>query len=175
VKEVVGVNADTEYDINYNNTYSLEDFNEKVHEMYADTDKLSFMDFLNAIRGLYNLLYNVMATTEQGKRIRGLNDFVVVAPVEPVDREYELQWFITTEQGIEYNVISERIEKAVLEYEAWQRGLAGRDIVPDRLIKLCLGAGAKRVVLKGLEFEELKNHKVARLTHKILPGVIEAE
>jgi len=95
------------------------------------------------------------------KKRRPLTDFVAVLPVnhEPID--YTVKWFITTEQAVLYNEISQRIAAAVKEYEDWQVARIGRDIVPDNLVKLCMAAGAKRVEINGLYFTNIDDSSVA--------------
>jgi phage-related baseplate assembly protein len=109
---------------------------------------------------------------------RPLSDFVAVYPInhEPVD--YSIQWFITSSQATQFNEINERIKTAVKEYEAWQVERAGRDIVPDRLIKMCLEAGAKRVILDGLYFTHIDKSSVANFIEnpdRIIFGGVESE
>jgi len=109
---------------------------------------------------------------------RPLTDMVTIYPInaEPVD--YTITWFILESQVITFAQISEAIEQSVRDYEAWQVERAGRDIVPQRLIQLCLGAGARRVVLDGLEFTELDRSSVAKFSEnpdRIIFGGVESE
>jgi len=87
-------------------------------------------------------------SSESGDRLRPLTDLIFVFPinVEPVN--YTIKWWVTDEQAVDLVSIKEAVHNAVSEYEVWQTEKAGRDIVPDKLIKLCLSAGAKRVELK---------------------------
>ncbi len=55
-----------------------------------------------------------------GEKIRPLTDKVNVLPVDTLEIEYTLTWYITTEQAIQFTTIEERISAAVAEYEAWQ-------------------------------------------------------
>jgi len=112
------------------------------------------------------------------KQHRPLSDFVAVYPInhEPVD--YSIEWFITSSQATQFNEINERVKEAVKNYEAWQVERAGRDIVPDRLIKMCLEAGAKRVVLDNLYFTHIDKSSVANFIEnpdRIIFGGVESE
>jgi phage-related baseplate assembly protein len=112
------------------------------------------------------------------KQHRPLTDFVAVYPInrEPID--YSVTWFITSGQAILFNEINERIQNAIKEYEAWQVERVGRDIIPDRLIRLCLEAGAKRIVLDGLYFTQIDNSSVVKFTEnpdRIIFGGVESE
>ena len=109
---------------------------------------------------------------------RPLTDFVTVYPInhEPVD--YSIEWFITSNQATQFNEINERVKEAVKNYEAWQVERVGRDIVPDRLIKMCLEAGAKRVVLEDLYFTHIDKSSVANFIEnpdRIIFGGVEGE
>jgi len=95
------------------------------------------------------------------KKHRPLTDFLVVLPVNHEPLDYSFRWFITTEQAIFFSDISARIADAVKEYEAWQVERIGRDIIPDRLIRLCQAAGAKRIEISGLHFTNMDNSSVA--------------
>ena len=130
---------------------------------------------------------NTIANSLTGKRIRPLTDYIQVLPVKAVEIDYNIRWFITSSQGHEYTQIKERIENAITEYETWQKAIAGRDINPDMLIKLCIGAGAKRVVVMAkidnelnytpFRFIKLERNQVAKFinNNKLLDGIIEDE
>jgi phage-related baseplate assembly protein len=112
------------------------------------------------------------------KQHRPLTDFVAVYPInyEPID--YSVTWYITSGQAILFNEINERIQNAIRAYESWQVERVGRDIVPDRLIRLCLEAGAKRVVLDGLYFTKIDNSSIVKFVEnpeRIIFGGVENE
>jgi len=111
-----------------------------------------------------------------GEKIRPLTDKVNVLPVDTVDIEYTVTWFITTEQAIQFTAIKERVNAAVTDYEAWQIERIGRDVNPDRLVQLCLAAGAKRTEIVGLSFTELGRTTVARFNgREIIFGGVESD
>jgi len=112
------------------------------------------------------------------KERRPLTDFVTVYPInhEPID--YTVTWFITSEQAVFFNEVSERIDAAIKEYEEWQTAKTGRDIVPDKLVQLCRAAGAKRIVLNGLYFTILDPSSIANFIdnpNRIIFGGVESE
>jgi len=107
-----------------------------------------------------------VADTLNDEKIRPLTDKVNVLPVDTFEIDYAVTWFITTEQAIQFEAIEKRVNAAVAEYEAWQIGRIGRDVNPDRLIQLCLAAGAKRVEISGIEFTELGRTTVARFNSR---------
>jgi len=95
-------------------------------------------------------------------KVRPLTDFVTVFPVDKLPIDYTVKWFITPAQSNRVTEIQESITAAVAKYEAWQTIRIGRDVIPDRLIQLCQGAGAKRVALDGLDFAQLDKSLVAK-------------
>jgi phage-related baseplate assembly protein len=110
------------------------------------------------------------------EKVRPLTDKVNVSPVNAQDVSYTATWFITTEQAVNYTAIAEAVAAAVDEYNAWQTERIGRDINPDRLVQLCRAAGAKRVVLSGLNFTSLNRNTVARIANsEIIFGGVESE
>jgi phage-related baseplate assembly protein len=119
---------------------------------------------INAVKDTFGVTddpANTMSNTMSGKKLRPLTDLVKVYPINAVDIDYTLRWFVTTEQATDLEQIQRNIALAVIEYETWQRERAGRDIIPDKLIKLCQSAGAKRIVLTGLNFTQISKRQVA--------------
>jgi len=117
-----------------------------------------------------------VANVLNGEKIRPLTDKVNVLPVSTFEIDYTVTWFITTEQAVQYTAVEERLRAAVAEYEAWQIERIGRDVNPDRLIQLCLAAGAKRVEIGGMEFTELGRTTVAHInSREIIFGAVESD
>jgi len=111
-----------------------------------------------------------------GEKIRPLTDKVNVLPINAQNVDYTLTWYITTEQATQFAAVQERIQKAVEAYEAWQTERIGRDINPDRLVQLCLAAGAKRVEVDGLEFTQLGRDTVTHInSSEIIFGAVEGD
>jgi len=99
-------------------------------------------------------------------KIRPLTDKVNVLPIKSMDVEYTLTWYITAEQATQFTAVEARIKAAVVNYEIWQVERIGRDINPDRLVQLCLAAGAKRVEIDGIEFTQLGRDTVAHFVDR---------
>lgn len=111
-------------------------------------------------------------------RRRPLTDQCTVYPVDVEPIDYTLAWFITEAQSSRASVIEANIEAAVAAYETWQTTKIGRDINPDKLIRFCVGAGAKRVEITGLAFTPLDATKVAQIAdnpNRITFGGVESE
>lgn len=109
---------------------------------------------------------------------RPLTDQVSVMPVAVETVDYTVTWFITEAQSSRVAEIQDGIAAAVAEYEAWQTVKIGRDINPDKLVRLCVGAGAKRVELDGLAFTPLDGTQVTQIAERadrIRFGGIEGE
>jgi phage-related baseplate assembly protein len=112
------------------------------------------------------------------KKHRPLTDFVAVYPINAAPVDYTVVWYIANSQGTQLTEIAAAIKQAVKDYEAWQTARAGRDIVPDRLIELCRGAGAKRITHNGLEFTNIDRSSVAQFIEnpdRIVFGGVESE
>jgi len=111
-------------------------------------------------------------------KIRPLTDKVIVTSCEVTEIYYEVQWWLTPEEATKYAEIAVKIEYAVCEYEKWQSDVLGRDIVPDKLVHLCMCAGAKRVKIKGLSFQVMHGDMAIVFSenpHKIIYGGVEEE
>jgi phage-related baseplate assembly protein len=109
-------------------------------------------------------------------KIRPLTDKVNVMPIKSIDIDYTVTWFITAEQATQFAAIEERVKAAIEAYEAWQIERIGRDINPNRLVQLCLAAGAKRVEISGLEYTELGRDTVAHInSREIYFGAVESD
>jgi phage-related baseplate assembly protein len=117
----------------------------------------------------------VVETLNQ-ERVRPLTDKVNVKPINKYDIDYQITWYISIDNGAKFAEIEENIKKAVADYEAWQTERIGRDVNPDRLIQLCLGAGAKRVEISGLEFKRIGFDTVAHIVgSETITGGVESD
>lgn len=113
-----------------------------------------------------------------GKKHRPLTDQVEVLPAVAVGFDYTVTWYITEEQAPFISDIGTAIKKAVTNYEAWQTAKIGRDLNPDKLIRACLGAGAKRVIIDNMEFTSLNKTQVVQFAvnqNRVVFGAIEDE
>lgn len=92
------------------------------------------------------ILQKVLASCSAATR-RPVSDYVsVFAPtVVPytVNVDY---WILTSNQVLEASIKAD-VEAAVMAWIQWERSYVSRDIIGDELIKRCLEAGAKRIVI----------------------------
>src|SRR5215831_139423 len=78
---------------------------------------------------------------------RPVSDYVSVFPPSVVSFSVNVDyWILSTNQVLE-GTIQENVQAAVLAWIQWQRSYVSRDINGDELIKRCLEAGAKRIVI----------------------------
>jgi len=76
-----------------------------------------------------------------------VSDYVSVFPPSVVSFSVNVDyWILSTNQVLE-GTIQENVQAAVLAWIQWQRSYVSRDINGDELIKRCLEAGAKRIVI----------------------------
>jgi phage-related baseplate assembly protein len=97
--------------------------------------------------------------------IRPVTDYVTAKM--PVVYEYTLNmsYYISKKNEVVMTPIMEGVEQAVADWILWQRSYVGRDLNTDELIKRCVAAGAKRVVITSptpdftlLNFDQLACH-----------------
>lgn len=79
----------------------------------------------------------------QSSHIRPLTDRVVVKPVDVVEYEIDVTYYIPKSMELVENSIKESVERACDEYINWQKEKIGRDINPSYLMHLLIQAGAK--------------------------------
>lgn len=112
---------------------------------------------------------NLIAAACNDNEVRPLTDTVSVEDPEEVSYDIELTYYMSTESQKSAAEISDDVDTAVSEYQAWQAGRLGRDINPSRLIQMLVEAGAKRVVVTKPTFVHLEdgsdvlNHPVPQL------------
>lgn len=107
------------------------------------------------------------------EKIRPINDTVDVYPATGIVSDYSLTWYLTKSTSSLQSAIAKKITEAVVQYETWQTSTLGRDINPDELIALCKAAGAKRIVLNGLDYRSLSQNEVCQFNtnaNRILYG-----
>ena len=92
--------------------------------------------------------------------IRPLTDTVDVEPAVAVQQDYSITWYLSDVNLSLQSTIAQNIERAIAEYETWQRTKLGRDINPDELIHRCKEAGAKRITISGMNYKTLENNQV---------------
>jgi phage-related baseplate assembly protein len=95
------------------------------------------------------------------QKIRPLTDMVVVKKPEVINYDLKLTYYINRSETTVGLNIQNRVNEAVQSFIDWQKESLGRDINPSRLIKMIIGAGAKRVEIESPTFTKTDSHQVA--------------
>ena len=92
----------------------------------------------------------------------------------PISYRAKIKYFINASDSSRVNVIREAIERAVEEYQIWQKSKMGRDINPSELIRRVMSAGAKRIEVTEPLYTAIPEGSVASLTEsEVLYGGLE--
>lgn len=114
--------------------------------------------------------------TLSDQTIRPLADRVDVLAPDGVDYSIDFTYFIRRADQASEVEIQARVDDAVADYVAWQRGKLGRDIIPDELVCRVLHAGAKRLAITSPSFVKLDPHEVAQeVSVNVIYGGVEDE
>lgn len=97
--------------------------------------------------------------------LRPLTDKVTAIAPEEVSYSISLKYFINRSDAAQAATIQQAVEKAVEEYQKWQRKL-GRDVNSSELIKRIILAGAKRVELTEPAYSAIEENSIAKLENK---------
>jgi len=97
-----------------------------------------------------------------GKTRRPLTDFVHVISPTPIEFNVNFKYWIDTQRATEATSIIEAVNRAVEEYITWQKSALGLDILPDKLHKMVMDCGVKRIEITEPEFTVLKPNEVAQ-------------
>ncbi len=92
---------------------------------------------------------------------REVGDVITVHKPDTVDFAVDFDYYINESEKEGVLAIKDKVEKALEEYVRWQTEKFGRDINPDMLRLLVMGAGAKRIVVREPAFEVLGQNQVA--------------
>lgn len=95
-----------------------------------------------------------------------LTDEIEVAAPGTVTYSIDLTYYINSSDKNKAETIQKEVNKAVADYELWQRGKIGRDINRDELIARIKSAGAKRIDLRRPEYKKMGETEVA------IPGTV---
>jgi phage-related baseplate assembly protein len=79
--------------------------------------------------------------------VRPVTDFVSVFAPTVVNYSLDMSYYISKTNEVLQASISDAVTQAVNDWILWQHSYVGRDLNCDELIKRCLEAGAKRVVI----------------------------
>ncbi|MDY2647920.1 MAG: baseplate J/gp47 family protein [Pyramidobacter porci] len=104
-----------------------------VYPLLADGG-IPSSDILDLVSGVLN-----------GEKVRPLSDRVFVKAPEAVTYRTELTYYVARSRAAAAGAIREAVERAVAEYESWQRSKLGRDVNPSELILRVMAAGVLRV------------------------------
>lgn len=96
--------------------------------------------------------------------IRPLTDNVLVKAPEAVALKINVSWYLGAESIQSIAAVTAAVADAVEQYRQWQITRIGRDINPDRLMKMLIDAGAKRAVIAAPSFTKLEQYQVAQCT-----------
>jgi phage-related baseplate assembly protein len=96
------------------------------------------------------------------KKVRPLTDHVFAVAPEVVPYALNVQYWIDKSNESMAASIRTAVDKAVVEYQLWQRSALGRDIDTTELVYLMRAAGAKRVLVHSPMFLALEDNQVAR-------------
>lgn len=97
---------------------------------------------------------------------RPLTDKLEVSIPNIVNYDIDVIYYIRNSDVTQENLIKERVEKAISDYELWQRSKIGRDINPDELNYRIREAGAKRAIIKSPSFKVLGKRDLAMVNVK---------
>jgi len=92
-------------------------------------------------------ILDAVLTTCSDKTRRPVSDYVSVFPPTVISFSVNIDYWILTTNQVLVASIQENVQAAVLAWIQWQRSYVSRDINGDELIKRCLEAGAKRIVI----------------------------
>ena len=106
--------------------------------------------------------------------VRPDTDHVSVLPPEPVPFDLSATYWIDRRDAAQATQIRENVEKAIEDWELWQRSALGRDINPSELNHRMVAAGAKRAAVGSPVFAALNLKQVGIVEEKeILYGGLE--
>lgn len=101
------------------------------------------------------------------KRIRPLTDRVNVKAPGKKTFNFTATYYVAKSMETQQGAIQEAVNKAVEEFEQWQRSRLGRDIEPTELIYRMRAAGAKRVEV-GFAHTVVANNEIAWASSKTI-------
>lgn len=100
--------------------------------------------------------------------VRPVTDFVSAFAPTVFEYTLNMSFYISKANEVLVSSIINAVDQAAADWILWQRSYVGRDLNCDELIKRCIEAGAKRVVITSpspafqtLQFNQLAVHAVA--------------
>ena len=95
--------------------------------------------------------------------VKPMTDIVTVGSPTAEEYDIEMTYYINKSEASYVASIQQNVTDAIAEYVKWQAGKIGRDINPNKLVELCMAAGAKRVTVTKPVFTTVANTKIATL------------
>lgn len=95
--------------------------------------------------------------------VKPMTDHVTVGSPSVTNYNINLTYYINRSDVSSVTTLQEAIAAAVDEYISWQSSKIGRDIEPDKLIELCMAAGAKRVTVASPAHTAVSSSAIAKL------------
>lgn len=92
---------------------------------------------------------------------REVGDVITVNKPDTVGFTVDFDYYINESDKEGILAIKDKVGEALEEYVRWQTEKFGRDINPDMLRLLVMGAGAKRIVVRNPAFQVLEQNQVA--------------
>jgi phage-related baseplate assembly protein len=106
---------------------------------------------------LYPLLRNGQLPSEEilalvlarcsADTVRPITDYVTAYAPTPVEYSLNMTFYIRQSDAALVDSITTKVNQAVTDWILWQRLYVGRDLNCEELIRRCLNAGAKRIVI----------------------------
>jgi phage-related baseplate assembly protein len=114
-----------------------------------------------------DILALVEATCSADNR-RPVTDFVTAKLATEFHYTLNLDYYVLESNSVLLNSIQAAVTQAAADWIAWERSAISRDIIGDELIRRCIEAGAKRVVInspspafQSIAFNQLATHDPA--------------
>lgn len=157
----------TDYDMNLSSAQITLQFDKPVKEM-------TFNFTRGGIVNVYPLLEN--SEIPESAFLENLKEYLSakdkrpltdkVETIAPTREDYAInfEYYIDNNDANKTETIIANVNKAVLEFQNWQKSKLGLDINPDELIKRVKEAGAKRLVVTSPVYTELEAFEVANCT-----------
>ncbi|KEO84749.1 baseplate assembly protein [Tumebacillus flagellatus] len=104
---------------------------------------------------------SAVATALNDRSVRPLTDNVRVLAPEKSAYSIDLTYWINEEDATDATAIQAAVQKAVDDFQVWQRSKLGRDINQSELYRRVLNAGAKRAEIRSPVFAQQAQTQIA--------------
>lgn len=110
-------------------------------------------------------ILNAVLETCNERKVRPLTDKVIVTAPEVLSYDVDVTYYIPVERESVSASIQQEVQKAIDDYNKWQKSKLGRGIDPSELNFKMRQAGAKRIEIRSPYFVDLDKHQVARVNN----------